>query len=78
VDDTTAGVLTRHADCGFSAAQATSPGSGATVADKLSGCAISFEPGAGSRNGLVTVQITLSDGGESISLLQQIHVLNSP
>ena len=53
----------------------------ALVVDKVD-CATSsftYAPGTNTRNGLVTLRLTLRDGaGETISLLQQVHVDNAP
>lgn len=37
-----------------------------------------YTPGTNIRSGLVTIRLTLSANGESISLLQQVHVDNAP
>ena len=52
----------------------------APVVDKVD-CANSsftYTPGTNIRSGLVTIRLTLSANGESISLLQQVHVDNAP
>ncbi len=51
----------------------------AVVVDSVHSCSFSYEPGTNTRNGLVTLRLTLRDGaGETISLLQQVHVDNAP
>ncbi|WP_232199411.1 type II secretion system protein [Thioalkalivibrio thiocyanodenitrificans] len=52
--------------------------SGALAARYVAGCQFDYDPGAGTRNGLVSARLTLSDAGETVSLLQQVHVLNTP
>jgi MSHA biogenesis protein MshO len=37
-----------------------------------------YSPGTNARSGLVTVRLTLSKDGETITLLQQVHVDNAP
>jgi MSHA biogenesis protein MshO len=37
-----------------------------------------YSPGTTIRSGLVTVRLTLSQDGETITLLQQVHVDNAP
>jgi len=37
-----------------------------------------YTPGTNIRSGLVTVKLTLSQDGETITLLQQVHVDNAP
>jgi len=54
---------------------------GAVLADKVSDCSAStfaYNAGAGVRYGLVVIRLTVTDAGESVSLLQQAHVLNAP
>ena len=74
-----AGNLTRQWNYGFNAAQATPPigGTTALLAGNAS-CTVEYTANASGRNGVLLVQLTLSAGGESISLFQQIHVDNAP
>lgn len=53
------------------------PGGGTLLADDLSGCAFTYDA-VSAANGLVTLSLTLSREGESITLHQQIHVDNIP
>lgn len=73
------GNLTRHWNYGFNAVQATPPagGSSATLAGGAS-CVVEYTANATGRSGLLFVQLTLSAGGESVTLFQQIHVDNAP
>lgn len=73
------GNLTRHWNYGFNAVQATPPagGSSATLAGGAS-CVVEYTANATGRNGLLFVQLTLTAGGESVTLFQQIHVDNAP
>jgi len=50
----------------------------AVVVDSVNTCSFSYEPGTNTRNGLVTLRLSLTKGGETISLLQQVHVDNAP
>ncbi len=72
--------MTRQWGYGFNAAQATPP-VGGTIAP-LAGnviCAIEYAPNASGRNGLLLINLTLSDAsGERISLAQQIRIDNTP
>lgn len=55
--------------------------SGATPVVDHVDCANSgftYSPGTNTRSGLVTVRLTLSQDGETITLLQQVHVDNAP
>lgn len=53
-------------------------GTAALMSDNMSACTFTFTPGTAQRAGLVTLSLTVSDGGESIVLLQQVHVDNVP
>lgn len=56
-----------------------SPVSSGRVATQVSACDINFQPGSSQRGGLITLEISLTDTqGESVSLLQQVHVGNAP
>jgi MSHA biogenesis protein MshO len=48
------------------------------VANQLSACAVTYTPGTAERAGLVTLEIAVSSGGETVSLLSQVHVDNVP
>jgi MSHA biogenesis protein MshO len=48
------------------------------MADRISACQFDYQPGTPTRNGLLTVRITVSESGESLTLLEQIHVANLP
>jgi len=49
----------------------------ALLADRAT-CRFAYDASAGARNGLVTITLTLADEGESVTLLHQVHVDNSP
>jgi MSHA biogenesis protein MshO len=53
-------------------------GEGALVNLHVSHTDFTYEPGTSSRSGLMTLELTLSDEGETVSLLHQVHVLNFP
>ncbi|MCX7193494.1 MAG: type II secretion system protein [Proteobacteria bacterium] len=72
--------LVKHWGYGFNkvqAAPASLAGSRAVLADKVSGCVIDYAV-ANQRLGLLGVRLTLTSGGESVSLYQEIHVSNAP
>ena len=48
------------------------------VVSNASGCAIDYDPGTPTRAGLLTLDLTLSEGNESVRLLHQLHVDNLP
>lgn len=74
-----AGHLIRYWNYGFNATQPTdlSAGSSAELAGGAS-CTVEYTANATGRNGLLFVQLTLTAGGESVTLFQQIHVDNAP
>jgi MSHA biogenesis protein MshO len=81
------GNLWRYQNYAISIAQPT-PVAGAPIgavngqllANNISICQFSFQSGAGSRHGLVTLRVQIADAptGESVSLLYQAHVVNVP
>lgn len=74
-----AGNFTRYWNYGFNATQPTAFGGGssALLASGAS-CTVEYTANATGRNGLLFVQLTLTSGGETVSLFQQIHVDNAP
>ena len=74
------GSILRHTGYGFNAGQSTAPGGSEVdpVITKLSGCDIRYSAGTSQRGGIVTVEVTIASGNESIVLLHQIHVVNVP
>jgi MSHA biogenesis protein MshO len=69
------GQLRRHAGYGVGS---NPGGSGNLVADNVTNCEFSYNPGTSTRRGLLTVRLDLADEGESIFLLGQAQVLNTP
>lgn len=74
------GVIIRYADYAISAIQPTTDPGGVSgiIANKVTACNFSYQSGAATRGGLLTVSITVSDSGEAITLLQQVHIVNQP
>ena len=50
----------------------------AVLADLVSSCRFDYAPGTAERAGLVTLELDLSDQGETVTLLTQVHVDNAP
>ena len=78
------GVLTRFAGCSL-ATPSVCAGAGAVLAgsaatEPKATCTIDYTSAATGRSGLLLVTLTLTDtpSGESVSLFQQIHVDNAP
>lgn len=53
-------------------------GTGVPVSRHIGGCAFTYSAGTPTRAGLVTLEMTLTDSGESVRLLHQVHVDNMP
>jgi MSHA biogenesis protein MshO len=55
-------------------------GSNALAVDNIAGggCTFTYDVGLSQRDALVTVRLTLTSGGESVSLVHQVHVNNAP
>jgi len=73
------GNLVRYWNYGFNAALATPPagGSSAVLAGGAS-CVLEYTTNATGRNGVLSIQLTLASGDESVTLLQEVHVDNAP
>jgi MSHA biogenesis protein MshO len=85
--DTNAGTLRRYAGYSISpshAARDSGPkliGAGANqslMADRVTACDFNYAPGTAERAGLISIEIRISEQGETISLLSQVHVDNAP
>ncbi len=73
------GRILRHTDYGFDQAQQADPGgNSAPVITRLSGCSMTYSAGSTQRGGILYVQISIDDSGESVDLMHQIHVVNVP
>lgn len=74
--------ILRYAGYGFRAAQPTTLADFGIAAGKviseLSSCSFSYSAGSAQRGGILTIEIVISDSGEAINLLHQIHVVNVP
>lgn len=79
--DLASGELLRYDAYGISAVQANPPAgvSGQLQVNHVSACSFAHASATANRSGLVTLQITLTDGaGESTRLIHQVHVDNVP
>ena len=85
--DTAAGTLTRYSGYTITSDQAdrdtavellAAGGTAALMSDNMSACTFIFTPGTAQRAGLVTLSLTVTQDGESIVLLQQVHIDNVP
>ncbi|MDZ7829345.1 MAG: hypothetical protein U5K33_07615 [Halofilum sp. (in: g-proteobacteria)] len=71
--------LDRHSGYGLNSTQDVTPGgTTALLGRDVSQCNFTYNAGTSTRAGLVTIDITISRDGESVRLLQQVHVMNAP
>ena len=62
-----------------SAAELTGAGATSTlIATDLASCSFAYAPGTSQRAGLLTAAMAVSEAGETVSLLHQVHVDNVP
>jgi len=85
--DSAAGTLTRYSGYAIASNQADrnsdaellAAGADATlIANRVSGCSMTYAPGTSQRAGLVSIALAVTDTGETVSLLHQVHVDNVP
>ena len=76
----TSGAITRYHDYTITALQPTiTPGTTKGIlANKVTNCSFKYQSDTATRGGLLTTSITVTDLGESITLLQQVHIVNQP
>lgn len=72
------GVLNRYEGYGINATQPTTLSDSALVTNNVASCSFSYDPGASQRAGLVTLELSLTEEEETVTLLHQIHVVNTP
>jgi MSHA biogenesis protein MshO len=73
------GQLLRYSGYAIQAAQPTPPTvTPSIMATSLTACSIQYSNGVLQRNGIVTINLTLAQGGAQVSLMQQVSVSNSP
>jgi MSHA biogenesis protein MshO len=76
------GVIRRHAGYGFQGVQPGSfggPGVQTSIlVGNVSACSFSYTPAVLQRNGLVVLRLTMTRNDESVRLLHQVDVLNTP
>jgi MSHA biogenesis protein MshO len=73
------GVLSRYWGYGISSTQSVPPGgSFAPLATGVSACSFVYQAGVTARSGLVSIQLQLSEAGETVSLYHEVHVPNVP
>ncbi|HET7569966.1 MAG TPA: prepilin-type N-terminal cleavage/methylation domain-containing protein [Gammaproteobacteria bacterium] len=82
VCDTAQHTLTRYSGYSLMATQPIGDSdfgaTGALAADDVAGCNFAYSPGTAQRAGVATLSLTLARRGESVHLLEQVHVVNAP
>jgi MSHA biogenesis protein MshO len=83
--DTSAGTLTRYTGYSVSATQPSSAAllaaAGAvagSVATNVGACTFTYTAGTAERVGMASLSLQLTSGGQSVQLLQQVHLVNAP
>jgi len=71
-------ITSNHADRDSAAELLAAGGTAGLMSDNMSACTFTFTPGTAQRAGLITLSLTVTQDGESIVLLQQVHVDNVP
>jgi MSHA biogenesis protein MshO len=72
------GYKTTAADWGATAPAAAPAGSGSLLVDNVSACSFAYVTGVSASNGLVTLRLSITRKGETITLHHQIHIDNVP
>ncbi len=73
------GFLRRYSGYAIQAAQPAPPGGGSAIlAANVSACTLTYTPGMLQRQGLVSIRLTISRDGETVTLQHQVNVDNTP
>jgi MSHA biogenesis protein MshO len=83
--DTSAGTLTRYTDYAIQGTEPTTDAAliaagaaSSLVAANVSACSFTYSMGTAQRNALATLEIQLTQSGESVQLLNEVQVVNAP
>jgi len=84
--DPASGRITRYSDYDYADLQPTGapglefdgPVVDGPVVTQVIACSFNYTAGTAQRGGLITLEISLSDSGETVTLLHQVHVGNVP
>lgn len=77
--------ITRYSNYTITSVQPTDPsaaplntGTAAQLTQNVTACSFSYSPGTSQRNGVINMSITLTNNGETITLMRQVGVDNLP
>ncbi len=76
--DPASGTLRRDSGYAISATQPVSATAGVLAANQVGACSFTYTPGTAERAGLVTLSLTLTSHGESVTLLREVQIFNAP
>jgi MSHA biogenesis protein MshO len=81
VCDSSTGIITRYSGYSMTDVQPISFADStpsAALSNHVSACTFSYLQGSSARNAMVVMRISLTDGGETITLMHQIEINNTP
>lgn len=78
--DPASGALRRYWGYAIGPVQPAPPATAnvALLATHVAACGFSYASAAGSRNGIVSLRLQLTRAGETVSLFEQVHIINVP
>lgn len=85
--DTSADTLTRYSGYSIASAHASRDSAGEllaagavsdVVADRIGACSFTYAPGTAERSAVLTIEVQVTESGETVDLLVQSHVMNTP
>jgi MSHA biogenesis protein MshO len=76
--DMAAGTLRRNSSTNIPNNLVPVPAGAPVVTAHMGACSFNYDAGTATRAGIVTIRLSLTDAGETVSLLQQVHVDNVP
>ncbi len=76
--DPASGTLRRDSGYPIRPTQPVNATRGNLAATRVSACQFQYHPGTSSRSALLSLALTLSNQGEQVTLLEQVHIFNVP
>lgn len=78
--DTSTGLITRYSGYTFTSTQPISNpgGTASALTSNVSSCSFTYQAGTSERNGMISMRLTLTRSGESVTLMHQVAVNNAP